>query len=93
MAERRQISCIHKTVHTDPYDRIRSVGGTYAGTAWKQSQPQAIAELKAGTKSYYVNVGGQAVDVIVAQHSGRDYLKTKPDGLHPNNLLALPECP
>jgi hypothetical protein len=26
-------------------------------------------------------------------HMGRRYLKTEPDGVRPNNLLSLPECP
>ena len=32
-------------------------------------------------------------NVIVAVHNGNKYIKTENDGLHPNNLLALPECP
>ena len=37
---------------------------------------------------------GHRVNVIIAQSAyGNLYLKTEADGEHPNNLLALPECP
>jgi hypothetical protein len=39
-----------------------------------------------------VNVGGQHIDVIIASHLGREYIKTRADDDHPNNLLSLPEC-
>ena len=32
------------------------------------------------------------VIVAISQH-GNKYIKTKPDGDQPNNLLSLPECP
>jgi hypothetical protein len=32
-------------------------------------------------------------EVIIATHLGHKYLKTTADGVHPDNLLALPECP
>jgi hypothetical protein len=28
-----------------------------------------------------------------ARHSGREYLKTEADGVKPDNLLSLSECP
>jgi hypothetical protein len=31
--------------------------------------------------------------VIVAVHNGHKYIKTKADGIQPDNLLSLPECP
>lgn len=47
-----------------------------------------------GLHSYYVVRGGNEVEVVVAESRFRHkYLKTKPDGEEPNNLLALPECP
>ena len=39
-----------------------------------------------------MSAGGVSVDVIVASHNGNKYLKTKNDGLQPDNLLSLPEC-
>ncbi|MFI5246011.1 MAG: DUF3892 domain-containing protein [Gemmatimonadales bacterium] len=38
-------------------------------------------------------MNGKSVWVIIATHNGNEYLKTEADGVHPNNLLALPECP
>jgi hypothetical protein len=31
--------------------------------------------------------------IIAVSPFGNRYLKTEADGEHPNNLLALPECP
>ena len=36
---------------------------------------------------------GVRVAVKIATHLGRPYLKTEADGVRPDNLLALPECP
>lgn len=95
MAQRKRIQCINKTDRTNHYERIRNVGGVNAdGKPWKISEDQAIAYIKNNTYSYYVHVGNETVDVIIAKSSlGREYLKTKPDGLTPDNLLSLPECP
>jgi hypothetical protein len=94
MAIRVQISCINKTYRQDPHDRIHSVGGIRSdGVRWKRSQEQAIADIESGTYVYYVSRAGRTVDVIVATHNGRKYIKTVADGIHPDNLLALPECP
>jgi Protein of unknown function (DUF3892) len=60
---------------------------------WKQSQQQTIQEIESGEWEFYVSVSGHTVDVIVATHMGNKYIKTVADGLHPDNLLALPECP
>jgi hypothetical protein len=88
-----RITCITKTNHSSPHERIQSIGGTNAdGTRWKRSQQQAILDIEAGTYSYYVQVGLVKVDVIVALHQGNKYIKTRNDGVHPDNLLSLPEC-
>jgi hypothetical protein len=94
MATRLEIKCINKTNRTDPHERIHSVGGLNAnGTRWKLTQPNAIRGIENGTYSFWTQGGGRIADVIIAIHSGHKYLKTVNDGIHPNNLLALPECP
>lgn len=94
MAQRVQILCINKTNRYDPYDRIARVGGTNAdGTRWSLTVADAIAGIEGGKWSFYVSRGGHTVDVIVSSRNGVKYLKTTNDGDHPDNLLALPECP
>lgn len=94
MAQSLQIKCINKTPRNDPHDRIQNVGGTNPdGTRWKLSEPKAITGIEDGTWSFFVSVGGKTVDVVIATRNGKKYLKTKPDGEQPDNLLSLPECP
>jgi len=88
-----EITCINKTNRQDPHDRIHSVGGVSAGVGWKRSQPTVISEIESGENTFYTNVNGVRANVIVAAHNGHKYIKTENDGLHPNNLLSLPECP
>jgi hypothetical protein len=84
----KHVSCINKTHRMDPHDRIHSIGGP----GWRITQTQAIADIERDPSSYYVNVSGVSVWVIVADHNGNKYIKTHNDGVHPNNLLSLPEC-
>ena len=94
MAQRVRIECVNKTPRQDPHLRIENVGGVNGeGSRWKMSETDAIAAIENGTYSFYVSVNRQAVNVIVATHEGHKYLKTEADGLHPNNLLSLDECP
>ena len=89
-----QIKCINKTNRDDPHNRIQNVGGTNAdGSRWKLSEDQAIQDVNAGKYRFWTAGGGKSVWVIVANLNGNFYLKTEPDGVQPNNLLALPECP
>jgi hypothetical protein len=55
-------------------------------------EDEIIRDIERGANSYYVSVGGRHVQVVVATHRGRKYLKTTPDAYPKNNLLALPEC-
>ncbi|HEY4779204.1 MAG TPA: DUF3892 domain-containing protein [Solirubrobacterales bacterium] len=94
MAQQVRIECINKTPRQDPHLRIENVGGVNSdGNRWTISENEAIVAIENGTYSFYVNVNGRVVNVIVATHEGRKYLKTEADGLQPNNLLSLPECP
>jgi hypothetical protein len=93
MATRHQITCINKADRQNPHERIINVGGVSGGQQWKLPQPQAIRDIETGKYEFYVHRSGHTIDVIVATHSGNKYLKTKNDGVQPDNLLSLPECP
>lgn len=88
-----QITCINKTNREDPHDRIHAVGGQSVGNRWKKLQTTVIFEIDARVNRYYTQVNNVRANVIVATHDGHKYLKTENDGLQPNNLLSLPECP
>ena len=94
MASRHEIKCINKTDRYDPHERIKAVGGVnHDGSNWKLPQPDAIQAIKVGKYSFFVQVQGRPVEVIVAKSRfGHEYIKTVADGEQPNNLLSLYEC-
>jgi len=94
MATRHEIKCIKKTNRQSAHERIEEIGGkNAAGTSWRLTQQQAISGIEEGKWSFYVNQGGNFIDVIVAISAlGNKYIKTRNDGEQPNNLLSLPEC-
>jgi hypothetical protein len=94
MAQQVRIECINKSPRQDPHLRIQNIGGQNGdGTRWKISEDEAIRAIEAGRYSFWVHAGGRSVNVIVDEHQGHKYLKTEADGLRPDNLLSLPECP
>ncbi|UVO30302.1 DUF3892 domain-containing protein [Bradyrhizobium arachidis] len=94
MARLARIRCINKTDRMNPHERVRSVGGVYSnGTQWKQSVGQTIRDIESGEWELYVEEGGLTAGVVVAKHNGLKYIKTTVDGIQPDNLLSLPECP
>lgn len=57
------------------------------------SEEEAIKRIENGDSFYVERPVGHVVEVVVAKHEGRKYLKTEPDGEKPDNLLSLPDCP
>jgi hypothetical protein len=87
---RYQVTCVNKRGdHYNPHERIQNIGQQ---ENWKLSEDSAIRRIESGQDSFYVQVGGRVVEIIVAVHNGRKYLKTEADGYAPNNLLNLREC-
>lgn len=93
MTTRHQIMCVNKTNRMDAHHRIANVGGIQNGERWKITEDDAIKGIENGKWEFYVSVKGFTANVIIATHSGKKYLKTVNDGVHPDNLLSLPECP
>jgi hypothetical protein len=85
----QQVTCTNKRGdHFDPHERISHIGGS----DWKLDEAAAIDRVKVDLNAYYVETSEGTAYLIVRRHDGRDYLTTEPDGLIPDNLLALPEC-
>ena len=94
MATRLEIKCINKSDRFNPHERILSIGGVHPnGERWKMVEMVAIHGMKTGMLEFWTRGGGKTAEIIVSTHLGRDYLKTVNDGIQPDNLLALPECP
>lgn len=84
-----EVTCITKRpAPTAPHERIEALGGS----GWCKAEDEVIREIEGGVNSYFVTAHGRPVQVAVATHLGRKYLKTLADGYVLNNLLALPEC-
>ncbi|MFV8374006.1 DUF3892 domain-containing protein [Flavobacterium sp. GSP11] len=93
--DRHEIKCINKSDRKNLHERIENIGGLNPnGTRWRISQERAIQGIESGKWAFYVkNPDNIIVDVIISNHNGNKYLKTKNDSLESNNLLSLPECP
>lgn len=86
-----RITCIQKTNRVNPHERILNVG--LEGSTKRYPQQQIVQWIDSGLYKFYVLQGGRKVDVITARSLyGHRYIKTRNDGMQPNNLLALPEC-
>jgi hypothetical protein len=92
---RYQVLCINKDDRYNPYERIQFIGGKFPdGNRWKISQADAINHIRNQEHSFFVSVSGVEAEVEVAiSPYVHYYIKTKPDGNEPNNLLSLEECP
>jgi hypothetical protein len=91
----KEVTCIKKRGnHHAEHERISAIGGKKSsGTSWSMSEEDAIRAIEEKKEEFYVNVNRREINVIVATHNGRKYLKTTADGYSPNNLLNLDECP
>ena len=74
--------------------RLRGIGGVNPdGTHWRVDEADAITAIEAGRWSFYIELDGREVAVVIAvSRYGGKYLKGAGDKLHPDSLLALPEC-
>ena len=87
-----RVTC-HRKNDADIYTRIQGLGGP-GGGGWYRDLDTLIAGIESGTFNLWtVAPDGVSVWVKVATRSGRKYLKTGSDGLEPDNLLALQQCP
>ncbi|ADV10652.1 DUF3892 domain-containing protein [Mesorhizobium ciceri] len=92
MTTTHQVTC-HTPDNNDADRRIQGLGGPDGG-GWYQPLDYLIAGIESGAyKLWTVSPDGKSVWIVVAQRpNGRKYLKTDPDGVEPNNLLALRRC-
>lgn len=89
-----EIQCIRKRDRYNPHERIEGVGGVLpTGERWYKTLDQAIQLVLNREYRFWTRGGGASVWVVVAYHERNPYLKTEPDKVQPDNLLALPECP
>ena len=95
MVQRYLISCVGRSDLLNHDRRIRRVGGVNRdGAHWQMSEAAAIAAIEAGRWSFYLQTpaGGEQPVVAARSKYGIKYLKGSADALHPESLLALPEC-
>jgi hypothetical protein len=88
------IGCITRSDLLNHDRRLRAIGGVNPdGARWRITEAEAIAAIEAGSWSFYITQHGREQPVIVAiSRYGSKYLKCAADPLHPDSLLALPEC-
>jgi hypothetical protein len=94
MPSHHQICCVQRSDRMNHDRRIRRIGGVNPdGSRWLISEAAAIAGIEEGRWNFYISGAGQVREVVVAtsRYGGR-YIKAEDDGLHPDGLLALPEC-
>ena len=94
MAARYLIRCVTRSALLNHDRRIRGIGGVNPdGAHWRISEAQAIAAIEEGRWSFFVERDGRDRPVVVAVSKyGLKYLKVAEDTLHPESLLALPDC-
>ena len=87
-----QVTC-HKPDNADHDRRLQGLGGP-GGGGWYRSIDVLIQLIENEENRFWtVDQNDNSVWIEVHKRNGRKYLKTQSDGVEPNNLLALPECP
>jgi hypothetical protein len=94
VAARYLICCITRSDRLNHDRRLRRIGGVNRdGAHWQIGEAEAIAAVEAGRWSFYLEAQGRQLSIVVAVSKyGSKYLKAGADPLHPESLLALPEC-
>ncbi|QJP14629.1 DUF3892 domain-containing protein [Starkeya sp. ORNL1] len=89
MTDTFQVTC-HRPDNNDRHRRLQGLGGP-GGGGWHRDIDTLITALQTSQyKLWTVAPSGESVWVEVARRSnGRAYLKTEPDSVELNNLLAL----
>jgi uncharacterized protein DUF3892 len=92
--EQYLIHCIKRSDLMNHDRRISRIGGVNPdGARWTMTVDEAIVAIEAGRWSFHIERNGRAVPIIIAiSKYGSKYIKTADDRLHPESLLALPEC-
>lgn len=91
------VVCITKhPTHTDPHNSIQYIGTNLSSTGTTNSKTWPLADvvkaIEAGDTFYCHDKKGDQVKCEVATHNGHKYVKTKADGIKPDNLLSQKEC-
>ena len=94
MAQKIEIESINKSEGINPFERISHVGGTNHCRPWRMTQKKAIEYIENGTYLFFIVKEYAKMDVVIATDSDKNkYLKSFADGVTPDNLLKLKECP
>jgi len=92
-----RITCINKAngQHENPYTAIEHLGWVNESTneSGKSTRLQMYDFVNGGGLAYVKDWKGDTAYLIAETTSrGTKYVKTKPDGIKADNLLALSEC-
>ena len=86
-----RVDCINKRDRFSPFERIDHLGGEWP-FHWKHTEDEVIRGILDVGDDYFTMSGSRQIPLAVIDGGHRKYLRSKPDGLLPDNLLSLPEC-